>query len=55
MKIEWTKELLENIVKESTSKKEVLIKLNIRSAGGNFNTLKKYLEVMYSFIYSVKV
>lgn len=45
MKIEWTKEILENIVKESSSKKEVLTKLNIRCAGGNFNTLKKYLEL----------
>jgi len=45
MKVEWSKELLEEIVYKSTSRKEVLDKLKIRSAGGNFRTLKKYLEL----------
>jgi hypothetical protein len=45
MKVEWSKELLEEIVKNSSSRREVLIKLNIRCAGGNFKTLKKYLEL----------
>ena len=46
MKVEWSKELLEEIVYKSTSRKEVLDKLKIRSAGGNFRTLKKYLEII---------
>ena len=44
MKINWTKELLEEIVANSKSQPEVLIKLRLRAAGGNFKTLKKYLD-----------
>lgn len=45
MKDKWQKENLEFIVKNSKSQKEVLEKLNIRSAGGNARTLKKYLLI----------
>lgn len=45
MKVEWSKELLEEVVYKSLSRREVLDRLNIRSAGGNFKTLKKYLEL----------
>ena len=45
MKVDWSKELLEEIVYKSTSRKEVLDKLKIRNSGGNFKTLKKYLEL----------
>lgn len=38
------KELLSAIIKDSKSQKEVLEKMNLRSAGGNFNTLRKYIE-----------
>ena len=44
MRTNWTKENLESIVIESGSQREVLEKLNIRAAGGNFKTLKKYLK-----------
>lgn len=43
MNYKWTKENLEPIVKASKNYREVLEKLMIRSAGGNFRTLKKYL------------
>lgn len=45
MKVDWSEELLKDIVSKSTSRKEVLLKLKIRSAGDNFKTLKKYLEL----------
>lgn len=44
MKI-WQKDILEKIVEESYSQKEVLNKLGIRVAGGNYNTLRKYLNI----------
>lgn len=45
MKINWTKELLEEIVLKSNSQKEILSNLGIRAAGGNFTTLRKYLKL----------
>ena len=45
MRANWSKESLEKIVYESTSRKDVLIKMGIRNAGSNFKTLKKYLEL----------
>jgi hypothetical protein len=45
MNTKYTKELLEPIVKESNSLTEVLKKLNLREAGGNFKTIKKYIEL----------
>lgn len=45
MKINWTKELLTGIVLKSNSQKEVLSNLGIRTAGGNFTTLRKYLKL----------
>jgi hypothetical protein len=35
---------LEEIVKNSKTQTECLLKLGLRAAGGNFNTLKKYLK-----------
>ena len=45
MKLKWTKENLEEIVKTSKTQKECLEKLGIRNAGGNPKTLKKYIEL----------
>ncbi len=45
MKINWTKELLEEVVVKCCSQKEVLNELKIRTAGGNFKTLQKYLSL----------
>jgi hypothetical protein len=45
MKINWNKTELFKVVNESKNKKEVLKKLGIRAAGGNFKTLKKYLKL----------
>ena len=39
------KEFLQKIVKESLSKREILRKLNIVGAGGNYKTLDKYLKL----------
>ena len=41
----WNKEVIESIISESNTQKEVLIKLGLRSAGSNFKTLKKYIEL----------
>lgn len=35
---------LESIIKESLTKKEVIIKLGLRAAGGNYKTLDKYIK-----------
>lgn len=43
-KEKWKEENLSNIVKNSFSYRGCLKKLNIRNAGGNFRTLKKYIE-----------
>ena len=40
----WEKDNVENVVKVSQSHKEVLENLGLRSAGGNYKTLKKYLD-----------
>ena len=39
------KEYLEEIIKESLSKAEVLRKLDIVAAGGNYKTLMKYVDL----------
>lgn len=39
------KEILENIIKTSDSLSDTLRKLGIRAAGGNFKTLRKYIEL----------
>ena len=44
IKINWSKDVLEPIFEKSSSQKEVLEKLGLRSAGGNFNTLRKYIK-----------
>lgn len=43
MVVNWTKDFLSEIVSDSKSQIEVLKKIGIRNAGGNFKTLKKYL------------
>ena len=45
MKINWTKELLEEVVSKSRSQPEVIRSLGLRAAGGNFKTLQKYLDL----------
>ena len=45
IKVNWEDEsLIKNVVSESRTQKEVLERLGIRSAGGNFKTLKNYIE-----------
>jgi len=43
-KAQWDKENLKKIVSNSKTHKEILEKLGIRAAGGNYSTLKNYLE-----------
>lgn len=45
MVVKWDKDFLVEIVKDSNSQIEVLKRLGIRNAGGNFKTLKKYLTL----------
>ncbi|MDP2720376.1 MAG: HNH endonuclease signature motif containing protein [bacterium] len=40
----WTMEQLKNAVQNSTSYRQVLVKLNLREAGGNYDQLKKYTQ-----------
>lgn len=40
----WTEKTLRDAVKKSTSVRQVLFKLNLRLAGGNYSQVKKYLE-----------
>lgn len=49
MKVNWkNKELLRDIVANSSSLCEVLKKLCLKHVGGNFHTLKKYINI-YNF------
>ncbi len=41
----WTKKDLINAVAKSTSNRQVLIKLHLVEAGGNYEQLKKYLDI----------
>jgi 5-methylcytosine-specific restriction endonuclease McrA len=41
----WNKEELEEVVKRSTNKSDVLRNMGLNIAGGNFNTLNKYLKM----------
>jgi len=45
--MKYKKELIQSLVSESNSVTEILIKLNLRAAGGNYKTIKKYIS-MYS-------
>lgn len=45
MKDIWIKENLQEIVKCSNTQKECLSKMGIRASGGNYKTLKKYIEL----------
>lgn len=40
----WTEKQLRKAVKNSTSTRQVLAKLNLRQAGGNYDQIKKYIE-----------
>lgn len=40
----WSKKQLENAVKTSKSHRQVLAKLNLREAGGNYEQIKKYIK-----------
>lgn len=44
MKVIYSKENLENLIKESFSLAEVIRKLGLRDVGGNYSTIKKYIE-----------
>ena len=43
--VHWTKDNLESIINQSKTQIEVLNKLGLRTAGGNFNTLRKYIKL----------
>jgi hypothetical protein len=40
----WTEDQLRDAVKNSKSVRQVLNKLNLREAGGNYSQIKKYIE-----------
>lgn len=40
----WTQKQLEDAVSSSTSKRQVLKKLGLKEAGGNYTQIKKYIE-----------
>ena len=40
----WSLEQLERAVRESTTYRQVLTRLNLRPAGGNYGQLKKYIR-----------
>lgn len=44
MKKSWTVEELIVAVKNSTSLRQVLIKLRLKEAGGNYSQIKKYIK-----------
>lgn len=45
MKEHWKKDNLSHIISQSQTQREVLIKLGLRAAGGNFKTLKFYINL----------
>jgi Zn finger protein HypA/HybF involved in hydrogenase expression len=45
VKIKYQKDNLTEIVKESKSISDVIIKLGLRNAGGNFKTIKNYIKI----------
>jgi len=45
MKDKWLKENLKELVKSSTTHTQVLNKMNMRTAGSNYKTLRKYIEL----------
>lgn len=44
MKVKYTKELIENICKDSYSYRQCLNKLGLKAAGGNYSCIKKKIE-----------
>lgn len=45
MRANWSRENLISIISKSISRKDTLLKLGIRSAGSNFKTLSKYIDL----------
>ena len=45
MKLKYSKDVLENIVFNSKSKRECLLKLKLKPYGGNYRILDKYIEL----------
>lgn len=44
MNFRYTKEEVENVVKNSKSKRKCLIKMNLQPYGGNYRVLEKYIN-----------
>ena len=44
MKLKYSKDVLSDIVSSSISKRECLIKLNLKPYGGNYRIIDKYIE-----------
>ena len=45
LKLKYSKNDIQNIVKDSRSKRECLIKLNLKPYGGNYRVLEKYIDL----------
>ena len=45
MELKYSKDVISNIVNSSISKRECLIKLNLKPYGGNYRVLEKYLRI----------
>ena len=45
MKLKYSKDVLENIVSSSKSKRECLLKLKLKPYGGNYRILDKYIKI----------
>lgn len=45
MNFRYTKEEVDNVVKNSKSKRECLIKMNLQPYGGNYRILEKYINL----------
>ena len=41
----WTKQQLKSAASKSTSVRQILGKLGLREAGGNYDQIKKYLDI----------
>lgn len=45
MKLKYSKDVLSDIISNSISKRECLIKLNLKPHGGNYRILNRYIEM----------
>ncbi len=45
MKLKYSKDVLSDIISNSISKRECLIKLNLKPYGGNYRILNRYIEM----------